>query len=142
MRHFPVCSISITLALLLTACEQGTPEATQATDQSTLTGNTAGDQQRITIINPGIPGKVVERIPLLPRLDTLEGKTLYMVDVQWGGPDAAYSVFEEMQAWFATHMPTVKTVLRRTKGNIFSDDPELWQEIADRGDAAIVGISG
>ena len=134
-----VLTIILISALVLSACEQTQvdPRASkQASPDPALT--TAS----ITIHNPGIPGKLAERIPLLPRLDSLEGKTLYIVDVQWGGPDAAYSVFEEMQGWFAKNMPTVKTVLRRTKGNIFSDDPELWQEIAEKGDAAIVGISG
>lgn len=96
----------------------------------------------MTVHNPAIANKLADRIPLTPRLDTLEGKTLYLVDVQWGGADAAYSVFEEMQNWFARHMPGVKTVLRRTKGNIFTDDPELWKEIGERGDAAVVGIAG
>ena len=134
-----VFTIILISALVLSACEQTQvdPSASkQASPDSALT--TAST----TIHNPGIPGKLAERIPLLPRLDSLEGKTLYIVDVQWGGPDAAYSVFEEMQGWFAKNMPSVKTVLRRTKGNIFSDDPELWQEIAEQGDAAIVGISG
>jgi len=96
----------------------------------------------ITVMNPAIANRMAERAPLIPRLDSMKGKTLYMVDVQWGGPNAAYSVFEEMQAWFSKNMPDVKTVLRRTKGNIFSDDPELWKEIGEKGDAAIVGIAG
>lgn len=99
-------------------------------------------EKLITVMNPAIANNVVERAPLIPRLDNLKGKTLYMVDVQWGGPDAAYSVFEEMQDWFSENMPSVKTILRRTKGNIFSDDPELWKEIGEKGDAAIVGIAG
>ena len=134
-----VLTIILISALVLSACERTQVDSSasnQASPDSALT--TAST----TIHNPGIPGKLAERIPLLPRLDSLEGKTLYIVDVQWGGPDAAYSVFEEMQGWFAKNMPSVKTVLRRTKGNIFSDDPELWQEIAEKGDAAIVGISG
>jgi hypothetical protein len=53
------------------------------------------------VLNPAISVKMAERVPLVPRLNTLEGKTIYMVDIQWGGPEAAYSVYEEMQAWFA-----------------------------------------
>jgi hypothetical protein len=97
---------------------------------------------KITVLNPAIASKMVKRIPLSPRLDTLEGKTLYMVDVNWGGPDAAYSVYEEMQDWFAKNMPSVKTVIKRKKGAYSQDDPELWKEIAKNGQAAIVGISG
>jgi hypothetical protein len=99
----------------------------------------AGADQKITVMNPAIPGKIAPRAPLSPRLDTLEGKTIYMVDNQWGGPEGAYQLFEEMQAWFAKNMPSVKVVLRRTKDNMFSDDPALWKEISEKGDAAIIG---
>lgn len=102
----------------------------------------AADQSLITIMNPAIASEMVDREPLGPRLDTLDGKTIYMVDINWGGPDAAYSVFEEITAWFAQNMPAVKTVIKRKAGMYSTDDPALWKEIAANGDAAIIGISG
>ena len=96
----------------------------------------------ITVLNPAIESKMAERLPLSPRLDTLEGKTLYMVDINWGGPEAAYSVFEEIQSWLAQNMPSVKTVLRRKAGSYTTDDPALWKEIVKNGNAALIGISG
>ncbi len=96
----------------------------------------------ITVLNPAISSKMVDRVPLSPRLDTLEGKTLYLVDINWGGPEAAYSVFEEIQAWFAQNMPSVKIVIKRKAGMYTSDDPALWKEIAKNGNAALIGISG
>ena len=97
----------------------------------------------LTALNPAIAGKLAERFPLGPRLDSLEGKTIYIIDIQWGGPDAAYSVWEEVQAWFTQNMPSVKTVLRRTTGNMFTDDPGMRKEMIERKvDAAIVGIAG
>ena len=103
------------------------------------TAQAAQRQQLITVMNPAIAGKLAKRLPLSPRLDTLEGKTIYMVDNQWGGPQGAYQLFEEIQAWFKVHMPSVKVVLRRTKDNMFGDDPALWKEIKEKGDAAIIG---
>jgi hypothetical protein len=102
----------------------------------------ASADKLITVLNPIVESKMVERLPLSPRLDTLEGKTIYMVDINWGGPDAAYSMYEEMTAWFAQNIPSVKTVLRRVQGSYSQDQPELWKEIAAKGNAAIVGISG
>jgi hypothetical protein len=96
----------------------------------------------ITVMNPAITSKMVDRVPLSPRLDKLEGKTIYMVDISWGGPEAGYSVFEEMQSWFAQNMPSVKTVLKRKTGMYTQDDPKLWAEIKQNGNAAIIGISG
>jgi hypothetical protein len=98
--------------------------------------------EKITVMNPAITSTMVDRLPLTNRPDSLEGKTLYMVDIGWGGPDAAYSVFEEMQAWFAENMPSVKTVLKRKRGPYSADDQELWKEIKEKGDAALIGISG
>ena len=96
----------------------------------------------ITVLNPAIENKMVDRIPLSPRLDTVDGKTIYLVDISWGGPDAAYSVFEEMQSWFAKNKPTTKIIIKRKAGMYTQDDPALWKEIAKNGNAALIGISG
>lgn len=104
-----------------------------------LTTQAAEKEQLITVMNPAIAGKLAKREPLSPRLDTLEGKTIYMVDNQWGGPEGAYQLFQEIESWFHEHMPGVKIVLRRTKDNMFGDDPALWKEISEKGDAAIIG---
>ena len=95
---------------------------------------------KITVMNPAIANTLARRFPLSPRLDTLKGKTLYMVDINWG--DGATSVYDEMRDWFAKNMPGVRTVIKRKKGPYEEDDPELWKEIAQNGQAAIIGISG
>ena len=75
------------------------------------------DVKLTTVMNPTVASKMAERLPLSPRLDSLDGKTLYMVDINWGGPKAAYSVFQQMQAWLAQHIPTVKVVIVRKSGS-------------------------
>jgi hypothetical protein len=97
---------------------------------------------KITVMNPVITSKMKDRVPLSPRLTTLDGKTLYLVDISWGGPEAAYSVFEEIQSWFKQNMPGVKLVLKRKTGMYTQDDPALWAEIKQNGNAALIGISG
>jgi hypothetical protein len=121
------CAVVIIAALvvLLTSCQ----------------GNNASGQM-ITVMNPAIENKMVDREPLSPRLDTLDGKTLYLVDINWGGPDAAYSVFEEIKNWFAQNNPKVNVVIKRKAGMYTVDDPALWKEIAEKGNAALIGISG
>ena len=104
---------------------------------------TNSEEQLITVLNPAISSPMVERVPLAPRAATLEGKTIYLVDMQWGGPQAGYSVFEEMQKWFAKNMPSVKVELRRSKGGWMGDDPELRKEIVEKKAAgAVIGIGG
>jgi len=96
----------------------------------------------ITVLNPAVANKLAERLPLSPRLDSLQGKTIYMIDIGWGGPEAAYSVFEEIQAWFARNMPSVKTVIKVKRGGYEADDPALWKEMGEKKvDAAIIGVS-
>jgi hypothetical protein len=104
----------------------------------------ASSAQLITVMNPAISSKLVERVPLVSRLDTLEGKTIYMIDMQWGGPEAAYSVFEEMRGWFARNMPSVKTAIRRAgNGPFSSDDAGLRKEILEKNvSGVIIGIGG
>jgi hypothetical protein len=101
-------------------------------------------ERLITVLNPAISSKPAERVPLGPRLDSLEGKTIYLVDMQWGGPEAAYSVFEEMQGWFSRNMPSVKIQIRRASDGPFTaDDPKLRKEIVEKKVAGVViGIGG
>ena len=96
----------------------------------------------ITVMNPIITSKMMDRTPLSPRLDKLEGKTIYLVDISWGGPEAAYSVFEEMQSWLAQNIPSLKVVIKRKTGMYTADDPKLWAEIKQNANAALIGISG
>ncbi len=96
----------------------------------------------ITVLNPAVASKMVDRVPLSPRLNTLEGKTIYLVDINWGGPEAAYSVFEEIKSWFAQNSPSTNIVIKRKAGMYTTDDPALWKEIAKNANAAIIGISG
>ena len=77
---------------------------------------------------------------MAPRLDNLNGKTVYLVNQGFGGSDL---FMEQFRAWFAQNMPTVKTILRRKTGFIFRDDTsDLWKEIKEKGDAVIFGVAG
>ena len=85
-------------------------------------------------------GAGVDSWPMAPRLDTLNGKTVYLVNQGFGGSDL---FLEQFQAWFAENMPDVKTVVRRKTGFIFRDDTkDLWKEIKEKGDAVIFGVAG
>jgi hypothetical protein len=103
----------------------------------------ASDEKLITVLNPAITEKLAERVPLVaPRLDTLEGKTIYLVDMNYEGFGLT-PVFKEMQAWFAENMPGVKIILKLKSGNYISDDPALWKEIAEKGgNGVIMGVAG
>lgn len=76
---------------------------------------------------------------MAPRLDRLEGKVVYLVETGFHG---ARDFMEQAADWFARNMAAVKIESRSTQGMIFTDDPALWAEIEEKGDAAIVGVGG
>jgi hypothetical protein len=102
----------------------------------------ASEDKLITILNPAVTEKLAERVPLAPRLDTLEGKTIYLVDMNYEGIGGT-PVMGEMQTWFAKNMPGVKAILKLKGGSYIADDPALWKEIAaNKGNGVIIGVAG
>ena len=96
----------------------------------------------ITVMNPAITEMPAKQVSLAPRLDTLQGKTIYLVDLNYEGINGT-PVMGEIQAWFIINMPDVKAVLKLKKGSYIADDPALWKEIADSGgDGVILGVAG
>ena len=91
----------------------------------------------LSVLNPVGFAPRITRKALAPRLDTLDGKTVYLVDCRFDDSDV---FLKQMQAWFAQHMPAVRTVLKPISSVYLNDDPATWEEIRARGHAAIVGV--
>jgi len=85
----------------------------------------SGDQ-RFTVLNPTGIAPPIERKAMAPRPASLEGKTVYLVDVTFNGGDL---FLQQMQQWMAVNLPGVKTVFRVKRGVYAADDPALWKEI-------------
>lgn len=74
------------------------------------------------------------------RPDSLDNKTVYLVDTGFGG-SSRFMI--QLQKWFASNKPLIKTVRRRKPGTPFvGNAPELYNEIKEKGDAAILGVAG
>jgi hypothetical protein len=91
----------------------------------------------LSVLNPVGFAPRITRKALAPRLDTLDGKTVYLVDCRFDDSDI---FLKQMQAWLAQHMPAVRTVFKPISSVYLNDDPATWEEIRARGHAAIVGV--
>jgi hypothetical protein len=89
---------------------------------------------------PGMFSFDPSSITMADRPDSLKNKTLYLVDIGFGG---GYNFMLEVERWFNENMPSVKTVPRRKPGHVFSDDDNsLWEEVKEKGDAVVLGVAG
>jgi hypothetical protein len=93
---------------------------------------------KITVLNPlGTPPPVKLK-SMAPRLGTLEGKTLYIIDDGIIGGD---NLLMEMADWFKANYPKTNIVFKRKGGGGFeTEDPALWAEIKEKGNAVIIGM--
>jgi hypothetical protein len=93
------------------------------------------------ILNPATqPSSDVKAMRMASRPDSLDSKTVYLVETGFAG---SFEFMQELQDWFSRNMPTVKTLIRHKRGTMFTDDPELWNEIKSTGgSAAILGVGG
>lgn len=94
-------------------------------------------QAKITAVNPKGTPPPIQLIPMAPRLDSLDGKTVYLVDTGFHGSDV---LLHQIEAWFHQNMPNTTVVFRRKAGPYMEDDPALWKEIKAKGNAAIMAV--
>jgi hypothetical protein len=122
------------------AGETATVTATTTVTQTVGTGDGDG---LITILNPDTQNHMVERVPLIERLDTLQGKSIYLMDVNWGSGDmsGAYSFLTLTAQWLEDEYNCTTKVVKK-RGAYFFGDPDLFAEAAENADAVIFGISG
>ena len=92
--------------------------------QSAAVGS--GGEQLFTVLNPTGIAPEIERKSMATRSGSLDGRTIYLVDVTFNGGDL---FLEQMQEWMAVNMPDVETEFRIKQGIYSANDPALWEEI-------------
>jgi hypothetical protein len=78
-------------------------------------------------------------LPQAPRLDTLDGKTIYLINTGYIGTDR---FMEELAKWFKANYPNTKTVYKDNSSGagLTNLSDALWKEVEEKGDATIVGL--
>ena len=93
---------------------------------------------KLTVLNPlGTPPPIKLK-NMAPRLNTLDGKTIYLVDDGYIGGD---NLLYEIQEWFKANYPKTTTLYKRKGGGGFdAEDPALWAEMKEKADAIIIAL--
>ena len=90
----------------------------------------------IRVLDPrGFPPEIIGK-RLAPRLESLEGKTIYLVDCLFDNSDV---FVEQLRQWFGEHLPRTDVRTVRPKES-WVDDPELRARIEADGHAAILAV--
>jgi hypothetical protein len=94
---------------------------------------------KITVLNPMGTPPPITLIPQAPRPDTLDGKTIYFINTGYIGTDRLMSV---MMDWFKANHSKTKLVYKDNKSGagLAEVSKALWTEMAEKADAAIVGL--
>jgi hypothetical protein len=88
------------------------------------------------VLNPLGEQKETVRYPLAERLSNLDGKTVYCISqVIMGSEDFIARVGSSLP----DALPKATIVALRKPSAYMTDDPEFWDEVADKADALIYG---
>jgi hypothetical protein len=94
-------------------------------------------ERKLTVLNPLGQPPAIAQVPMAPRLDSLDGKTIYIVDV---GFEGTHQFFTELKKMLGERYPKTSWIVREKAGNYFEDDPKLWAEIKNQGNGMIMGL--
>jgi len=91
---------------------------------------------KLTVHDPrGYPPKVTGK-RLANRLESLDGKVVYLVDCLFDNSDV---FIQQLQDWFSIHIPKAQTRVIKPRES-WVEDPEMSAQISADGDAAILGV--
>jgi hypothetical protein len=91
----------------------------------------------ITVYNPlGTPPPITLK-NMAPRLDTIKGKTIYIVNDGYPGSGI---LLGELTAVLKEKFPKTTWVFKEKPGGMGSEDPALWKEMEEKADAMIIAL--
>jgi hypothetical protein len=112
---------------------------THAQGESAASANGPVVMPKITVYNPMGTPPPITLVPQAPRPNSLDGKTVYFLNTGYIGTDRLMAV---MMDWFKANYPKTNIVYKDNSSGVAleSINKTLWAEIAEKGDATIVGL--
>jgi len=96
----------------------------------------AAEEAKVSVVNPQGTPPPIRLVPMSQRLDTLDGKTIYVINIGFGD-----TFLPEVQKVMAEKFPKTNWIFKRKAGrDYFDDDPKLWAEIKQKGNGVIMGV--
>jgi hypothetical protein len=92
---------------------------------------------KISVLSPRGTAPPIELIPMAPRLDTLEGKTIYLAGINFR---PLHQGLVEIHRILTERYPKTTFILKVKEGSYFVNDQKLWDEIKEKADGAIIGV--
>jgi hypothetical protein len=100
-----------------------------------VTSASFAQETKVSIINPRGALPSIRLVPMAPRLDTLDGKTVYLIAASFAVP-----LMPELEKILTERYPKTTWVLKNKPGSYFDDDPKLWAEAKEKSSAVIMGV--
>jgi hypothetical protein len=125
-RYMTAVSIAVLCVCLLCTHQVMTGQA-QVKDKGPI----------ITVLNPMGSPPPLELKAMAPRLDTIKGKTLYLVDDGYPGSDL---MLKELEKGLNETYPDTTFHYVKKQTFMSQKDPALWEEMREKADAMILAL--
>ena len=100
-------------------------------------GTVPGQETKITVMNPRGIKPPIRRIPMATRPNTLDGKTIYVVDSRY---PRTRKFVEELFKVLKEKYPKTNWIFKDKYGGYMDDDPKLWAEIKAKGHGMVMTV--
>ena len=98
-------------------------------------GIASAEEAKVTVMNPRGIMPAIQQVPMAERPDTLDDKTIYIVDTKFANTKDFVNALRDN---LAAAYPKTTWIGVDKVGGYMQDDPNLWAEIKAKGHGAIV----
>jgi len=93
--------------------------------------------EKITVLNPMGTPPPTKLKAMAPRLDTIEGKTIYIINDGYPGSNILCA---ELEKGFKETYPNTTFIYKDKRGGMGGGDNALWTEMEEKADAMIIPL--